>query len=123
MQTEAERERVLAQQGPTREFRVSRVERYQVTEWNDYRGGAGTRVIVENVTRDRANEIARVYGRAYPDALVNEIGPSADDGSVCMLMFSMEAMAAADRLLAAHGIEGGVLSLVRLRTEAAPQIN
>lgn len=57
--------------GPTREFRVSPLKRYQVTDWTDYRGGAGTRVVAENLTLEQANSIATELGRAQPGSLVN----------------------------------------------------
>jgi hypothetical protein len=74
MQSEQERFRVLSQEGPVKEFRVSCVRRYQVTEWADYRGGgAGTRVLAAGLTLKQANEIAEAFGKANPDALVNTV--------------------------------------------------
>jgi hypothetical protein len=55
---------------PCREFRVSRLDRYKVTDWSDYRGGTVT-TVAEDLTLEQANAIAEAFGRAYPDALVN----------------------------------------------------
>ena len=82
MQTEAERADVLAQDGPIREFRVSRVDRYQVTDWTDYRGGS-TRVVAQDVSLAMANEIAEMCGHANPGSLVNTMeAPGADSRPV-----------------------------------------
>lgn len=81
MQTEEERARVLAQSGPVREFRVSRVDRYQVTDWSDYRGGQ-TRVVGEDLSLAMANELATTYGKCYPGSLVNTMEPTADTAGV-----------------------------------------
>lgn len=75
MQTEEERARVLAQSSPVREFRVSSIRRYQVTDWTDYRGGSGTRVLADDLTMVQANELATAFGAANPGSLVNMIEP------------------------------------------------
>lgn len=57
-----------------REFRVSSVTRYQVTDWESFNGAegkSGVRTIAENLTLAQANAIAEAYGLAYPGSLVN----------------------------------------------------
>lgn len=57
-----------------REFRVSNLDRYKVTDWESFNGANGkgaVRTIAENLTLAQANELAEIYGRAFPGALVN----------------------------------------------------
>jgi hypothetical protein len=56
------------------EFRVQPLNRYQVTEWDDYRGGR-CRTIADNLTLEQANRIAVFFGKATPGALVNTMEP------------------------------------------------
>ena len=50
----------------TREFRVLRLERFQITAFDE----RGVRVLAENLTLQQANEIAAALGRANPEAVV-----------------------------------------------------
>lgn len=62
-----------------KEFRVKRVDRWIVTEWEDYRGG-NVRQLAEVPNVAMANEIAEAFGLADPEALVN-LGHDAPDVS------------------------------------------
>jgi len=68
-----------------REFRVSKMERYKVTDWESFNsapGKGGTRTIAENLTLEQANQIAETYGAAFPGALVNTMEPPWEGGQI-----------------------------------------
>lgn len=70
-----------------REFRVMRIDRYQVTDWesfNQANGKSQVRVIGDNLTLAQANEMAAMYGAAYAGSLVNGIDdtPKAERSAV-----------------------------------------
>lgn len=104
MQTENERARVLTQSGPVAEYRVSRIDRYQVTLWTDYRGGSGTKEMASNLTLKQANAVAEAFGKANPDALVNTM-PEPVEHDVTYWMTSKQA-AELEAFLHAHGHPG-----------------
>jgi hypothetical protein len=68
-----------------REFRVSSMRRYKVTDWESFNGAngkSGTRTIAENLTLEQANQIAETYGAAFPGSLVNTMEPPWDGGQI-----------------------------------------
>jgi len=68
-----------------REFRVSNLKRYQVTDWESFNGAhgkSGIRVLGENLTLEQANELAETFGKAHPGSLVNTMEPPYEGGSV-----------------------------------------
>lgn len=68
-----------------REFRVRRMDRYQVTDWESFNGAngkKGVRVVAENLTLAQANEIAAALGAAHPGSLVNGMDPPSETNAL-----------------------------------------
>ena len=70
-------------QTPAREFRVSPLNRYKVTDWERFNGGSVS-TVAENLTLAQANRIATELGLAHPGSLVNTMEPP-HEGSYVMV--------------------------------------